>query len=230
MFGRSVCLAFSAGPGLFPLRTAPLFFGCQVSRKSIKVTAGPKRLHPAWWAVLLGCRESRRGDPAGPQLSSPSPSWGSIGNPETAHQPNAEALRWAGFHFQFLFPSSRRPGALTGRVIWQRAWRGAPGPGGHGAGAAPGGGARGLRVTAGRRRASPARTLATQLRNQLRVPRGIRAKTSVGQRGERPPPRGAAPKPSVPRASLLASKGTKATRTRCGVCPEPGARVLPGAS
>lgn len=115
---------------------------------------------PARWALSPGCREPRRGAlDRHPTVLLSCPSWGSLGNPQTANQPNVDALRWVGFHFNVCFRPLgdwRTAGSLGG----------APGlvrPAGTEPGAAPGGGAPGLRVAAGGGRVSSARTPAPGL-------------------------------------------------------------------
>lgn len=197
LFSCIFCIAW-------PLSTAhhASIFGCHITRKSIKVTAGPGGLPPAWWAVLPGAQGEQEGSLASAlNCAPPRPSWGSMENPQTANQPNVEAPRWVGFHFQSLFPSSGDLGTDgAGHLAacperWARA--------GTEQGAAPGAGALASvspRVGAGLLGADPCNRPLNQP-----APPAIKA----GAR--RPPPRGAIPGArQSPRAGLLEGKGTHA--------------------
>ena len=94
--------------GLFALRRlasfhcAPqLYFWLPDLQKINKSNCG------SWWASpgLVGLSLGVQGETGtGTQLCfSPAQAGGSIGNPQTENQPNVEALRWVGFHFQCFF-------------------------------------------------------------------------------------------------------------------------------
>lgn len=166
-------------------------FGCQITRKSIKVTAGPRGLPQARLALSLGCRKTRRGAlDLHPTVLLFCPIWGSLRNPPTAKQPNVEALRWVGFHFNFCFlplGDWRTAGSLGGEP-------GAAGslvrPAGTERGAAPGGGARGLRVAAGGGGFPPRRALHPASEPAPCPTLAIPAENNVvGQGGEGPRPK-----------------------------------------
>lgn len=210
LFGRCVFPAFSAAPGLFLLRSTPPFLAVRSPEKSIKVTAGPGGLPRACWAFSPGCRESRRGDlDRSPTALLSCPSWGSIRSPQTAKQPYVDALRWVGFHFQFLFPSSGGTGGPQGHLAarLERCARRALSE----RGAAPGGGARGLRVAAGGGRVSQARTPAPGLCASPAAPGDLGDQGSRRRRaeGRGPPPQGAALSPLLSAGRASGDEGDK---------------------